>query len=753
MKGDFVELHRVATGLLLSLAAFAAPAQERDILDAAAERPAGITANNQPVRFGDPDLDNAEITLRDYLPRPWTTTRIHALYLAAYTRLAEAQKQTNVSSQDRVTDEWTALVEQLGSILAASRDPRAALALGRVIESPERLMVTCTLARNFMTYFLADTSYQSPPADAPGPRAFNGCMEWPARVHKWWLLNQREVEQRAAAMIAGAPPCPNCEQEALAAIDQLRVRLHDSAPMLRLTIQGGGTPRDMRMEFTISPVSGPSGGTRSMTNYPYTSPDIRLRIPGRLLGHGDMQISGIVMSTGYRTVPFEFDRINDARAIPVTLVPIGSKTLTGTITFSSDAAPRPFGLRANLRVSGSNDPNNTFANSMTLVQNIAEATVDQDGRFSIVVPDVTQDPILNNPANLYQLTARNGNWVLLPDVIAIDHPAQTALNIVVAPRPGSPASTSANPGPPLPVTGRVIDADGRPVPAAQVVIVNSTRLESLRCPENGEACFAALQATGAARALGVSGNDGSFTLQVPVGLMPNDSVWAEGRDASGKSVRTSWPISPNRSLPTSSLGDIRLSRRMDFTVVVRGDGKPIAGAEVEFVYQGTKLTDAAGAVELHQQVPGSPDATLWSVQFTVRAAGFASVAWDGGIATGTTTQVIELEREAVQRGRVVDDGGRALGNVTVQAHAVERAAFGMGLHDPFPDSKTGSARTDDTGAFTLRGLHGGRRYRLVVISAEGAVTNGERIVTASDAPVDIVVPAARFGAASAAGTR
>lgn len=739
-------IHRylIAAGLFTALAACATSAPERDILDAALERPLGIMVNNnQPVRFGDPDLDNAEITLRDYLPRPWTTTRIHALYVAAYKRLGEAQKQTNVSSQDRVTDEWVALVEQLGTILAASRDPRAALTLGRVIESPERLMLTCGLARNFLNYFGRDTSYQQLPPEAPVIRFGNRCIDGPEEVHKWWLLNQREVEQRAAAITAGLAPCARCEQEALAAVDQLRKRLHDSAPTLRLTIQGGGAPHLVQVNYLIRPTSGQSGGSSSgMGNTAFTSPDIRFRIPGRLLGRSDMHLTGIVISPGYRSVPFELDRINDARIVPVTLVPVGSKTLTGTITFSSDAAPRPFGLRVNLRLDRVNDPAGVLANSGSLLQNITEATVGEDGRFSITVPDVTQDPILNGPNVRYELAARSSNWLLLPDVVPLDHPPGTPLSIVVAPRPGSPASANgANPGPLLPVTGRVIDGDGRPVSAAQVVVVNNTRLESLRCPENGDACYPTLQAMAAARAQAVSGSDGSFTLQVPVGLLPNDSVWAEGRDASGKSIRVSWQVSPNRSLPTSTLGDIRLDRRMDFTVVVRGAGQPIANAEVEFMYQGIKRTDAAGAVELHQQMPGSSGASLSYMQFTVRAAGFASEAWDGAIPMGTTTQVIELAREAVQNGRVVDVGGRALGNVTVQAHAVEQAAFGTGLRDPYPDANTGSARTDAAGTFTLRGLHAGRQYRLVVISAEGAVTRGERVVTTGGAAVDIVVPA------------
>jgi hypothetical protein len=99
--------------------------------------------------------------------------------------------------------------------------------------------------------------------------------------------------------------------------------------------------------------------------------------------------------------------------------------------------------------------------------------------------------------------------------------------------------------------------------------------------------------------------------------------------------------------------------------------------------------------------------------------------------------VVELQREAVQRGRVLDAGGIALANVVVQAHAVETDY--SNLHDPAPNEKSGAARTDENGAFVIHGLHAGRQYRLVVISTDGAVTNGTRIVTAGAAAVDIVV--------------
>jgi protocatechuate 3,4-dioxygenase beta subunit len=389
-----------------------------------------------------------------------------------------------------------------------------------------------------------------------------------------------------------------------------------------------------------------------------------------------------------------------------------------------------------------NDPSEVFSHETIDLQDIAETTVDQHGNFSIKVPDITQDPILNTPGNRYVLTPRDSNWVLLPNpqFIAISYPQDMALNIIATPRPGSPAATNSNPGPLVPVAGRVIDADGRPVPAAQVVIMNNRQLESLRCPQSGDACFPTLNAGGAARATGVSrDSDGSFTLLVPAGLMSDDAVWAEARDADGRSIRTSWRVGSRQPLPTSSLGDVQLDQRLDFTLVVRGDGQPIAGAEVDFWYLGTQRTDATGSVQLHQQA--SRGCTPRGAAITIHAAGFASETWRSSIAKGTTTQVVNLEREAVQRGRVIDAAGRALGNAVVQAHAVDQPEPPFtAMRDPFPSESAGTAKTDDTGAFTLRSLHAGRQYRLIVISAEGAVTKGERVVSAGGTPVDIVVP-------------
>lgn len=92
------------------------------------------------------------------LPRPWTVARIRPLFEAAAARLAESQKQSGVRPEDRVSDEWEALVEHLGAMLVASRDPGAVLALGQVLEGPD-FVGKCPLSSGLLLAFGSDPDY------------------------------------------------------------------------------------------------------------------------------------------------------------------------------------------------------------------------------------------------------------------------------------------------------------------------------------------------------------------------------------------------------------------------------------------------------------------------------------------------------------------------------------------------------------------------------------------------------------------
>lgn len=294
------------------------------------------------------------------------------------------------------------------------------------------------------------------------------------------------------------------------------------------------------------------------------------------------------------------------------------------------------------------------------------------------------------------------------------------------------------------ISGRVLDANGRPA-IAQVAIFNEGRREHVQCGHTDE-CFARLLAAGAARAVGTSGADGRFVLRVPGGLRWDDTVWAEGKDASGQSIRTVWPVLPNRALPTSTLGDIRLNQRLDFYVVVKSEGQPVAGAEVDFGTSERLRTDASGTASRHMQVSAlSPNTSGWTMAFTVRAEGFAAEerVIGGGVPAGTTTHVVELVPESVQVGRILDPAGHPIAQATVTAvpDAVTAVTIHMSGSRP-PDRTAGSVRTDANGAFVLHGLRAGSQYRLSISTDHSGVSNAERSITAGGGPMGIVMAAA-----------
>lgn len=296
------------------------------------------------------------------------------------------------------------------------------------------------------------------------------------------------------------------------------------------------------------------------------------------------------------------------------------------------------------------------------------------------------------------------------------------------------------------VDGRVIDAGSRPVPGARIAIFRIAVRESVRCPGlmPVEDCFEHLLAAGAARAVATSGPDGRFTLRVPGGLRDSDMVWVEARDQEGKPIRASWPIGPNRSLPVFALGDIHLNQRLDLIIQVVGNGRPIPGAEVDFGML-RNYTDENGETSISLHLPPRTEEGGWHTAFTVRADGFAGEEWGsgriGGLQAGTARHVMNLEPETIQRGRVLAPSGRPLADVLLAAVPAEGYPE-VGIHtngNRPPDRIVGEARTDAMGEFTLHGLRAGTRYRLTITSDDPSVSNDERVLTAGDGLLDIVM--------------
>jgi len=186
------------------------------------------------------------------------------------------------------------------------------------------------------------------------------------------------------------------------------------------------------------------------------------------------------------------------------------------------------------------------------------------------------------------------------------------------------------------------------------------------------------------------------------------------------------------------LGTGQMPQVFDFSAIVQADGRPIAGAQVDWCGRdGPQQTDATGSVFRYGSVRMTtpiPNARE-GFSMMVRAAGFATEYSQGTIGPGTTTQVIDLERESVLTGRIVDTSGRPLAHARLKAVAVPTP-------DLFPlclDPAVGTASTDAAGTFALHGLRAGRKYRVVVSTDELSTANGERTVTAGSRPIDIAL--------------
>jgi hypothetical protein len=423
--------YRLLVGFVVALTVVAVHAQDVDILDAVLQNPRDTTVNGVPVRFGDPDLDAAELALHDLLPRPWTVGRLVPLFEAA---AAQTGRAFESDADPRAYEESSALMRHLGSVLAASRDARAAAALGLVLEG-ERFPAMCPLAMALRSYFGTGAGYQPLP-EPPGIRAFtNACPYEMDRARRWFQLNRRELERRTGAL---SPACPDCDRDAMVTVERLRPGLQATAPKLRLTILGGGQPRFVWFEGIIDLIGGGGGASRSMQRLDATTPEITIGIPGMLLGRHDVRMRALLISPGYQTVVIDVSGTTRRPVIPVTLTPLPSRTLTGTVAFADGAEARPFTLTVSLRVSAANDPFGIFAQSMSTIQDVAEAAVDETGRFTLVIPDVARDRMLAAPGNRFLLSARGTPFVLDPGEIDLDRRTDAALDLSASPRRPAP---------------------------------------------------------------------------------------------------------------------------------------------------------------------------------------------------------------------------------------------------------------------------------------------------------------------------
>ena len=152
-------------------------AGEQDILKVAEKSPLDIRVEGQKIsKYGDPELVQAVQKLSD-IPRPWTVPQMIGLF----------EKETGERAQF------------LAKVLAASHDPRAALALGKALDDPGFYKAYAANSALF-DYFVGDDTYGLPPENHLVIWAGNGLDLTIPAAHRWWIINRSQLETEVAKM-------------------------------------------------------------------------------------------------------------------------------------------------------------------------------------------------------------------------------------------------------------------------------------------------------------------------------------------------------------------------------------------------------------------------------------------------------------------------------------------------------------------------------------------------------------------------
>jgi hypothetical protein len=150
-------------------------AQEGDILDFAAKHPLGAVIINPDEtyrypKFGDYRLERAVEELKNY-PRPWTVAKV----LAWYDKAEDGKIRAHLL--------W---------VLAASRDPRAALALGNALND-DSLDVRVAATYGLLDYFMKIV-------------VGGGTEQHIIAVKEWWEKNQESIQKEAERLTPKTTP-------------------------------------------------------------------------------------------------------------------------------------------------------------------------------------------------------------------------------------------------------------------------------------------------------------------------------------------------------------------------------------------------------------------------------------------------------------------------------------------------------------------------------------------------------------------
>ncbi len=170
-------------------------AAERDILCFAKEHPAGYSYRDRQIEYGDPNMEEAAKVLAD-IPHPWTVQKLIALFSQerdAYRKRLYYARAKGMNTMWEGSEQESRHCGCLATVLAASRDSRAAAVLGQTLEMPD-----CPdgykVVEGVFDYFLEDPRYRVIHRYAPEGEGYTNFLPiMGERVRTWWFLKQKEV--------------------------------------------------------------------------------------------------------------------------------------------------------------------------------------------------------------------------------------------------------------------------------------------------------------------------------------------------------------------------------------------------------------------------------------------------------------------------------------------------------------------------------------------------------------------------------
>jgi hypothetical protein len=185
------------------------------------------------------------------------------------------------------------------------------------------------------------------------------------------------------------------------------VACQESAPSLRLNIDGVADPSLVRVQCMLS---GPFGGHGFQLRG--SNP---IDIPIVVEGQSARSLKAIVFYPGYHTARVEIPDVTAQTELRVRLDPLAFRRLTGTVEFVDGANPRSFVLDIDVMVGSSHEFFGIIDGPVTTFD-VAQAVVSAEGKFSVLVADLAADESLQSPRlpSEFRFLARDaatGNFV------------------------------------------------------------------------------------------------------------------------------------------------------------------------------------------------------------------------------------------------------------------------------------------------------------------------------------------------------